>query len=259
MKNLALNKWINYTFKINNYIINKSSINLALSTFYKEKIINLAKKQVIKIIFKVRYTHGKIRSISFSTEIQKLDLKYLLDIFYNDWVDKSDEYNQDMWKNIIFTYKILSLETKINKIKLTNLKDKNSNKINKFKFYGINLPSTMDFTSWGKILVEEYRDNDMRVIISKPNSKTDYWIYVNDTYMCVDLRMNYGEKKIILSFKDTLNDKYNLNTFTRLIRNQEYKFVEGELKLKILKRKTNILGKISQNWFLSNKFITMDL
>lgn len=103
MKNLALNKWINYTFKINNYIINKSSINLALSTFYKEKIINLAKKQVIKIIFKVRSTHGKIRSISFSTEIQKLDFKYLLDIFYNEWVDKSDEYNQDMWKNIIFT------------------------------------------------------------------------------------------------------------------------------------------------------------
>jgi len=42
----------------------------------------------------------------------------------------------------------------------------------------------MDFTSWGKILVEEYRYNDMRVIVSKPNSKTDYWIYVNvnDSY-----------------------------------------------------------------------------
>jgi hypothetical protein len=87
----------------------------------------------------------------------------------------------------------------------------------------------------------------MRVIVSKPNSKTEYWIYVSSISMCVDIRLNYGKKKIILSFKDELNDGYNLNTFTRTIKNQEYKFIDGKLKLKILKRKTSILKGISKN------------
>jgi len=35
-----------------------------------------------------------------------------------------------------------------------------------------------------------------------------------------------------MSFKDTLNDVNNLSTFTRKIKNQEYIFIDGELKLK---------------------------
>jgi hypothetical protein len=50
---------------------------------FKEKIINLPKKQVIKIIFKVQSSQGKIKSISYAIEIQKLEFKYLLDIFHH--------------------------------------------------------------------------------------------------------------------------------------------------------------------------------
>jgi hypothetical protein len=67
------------------------------------------------------------------------------------------------------------------------------------------------------------------------------------------------EDKILLSFKDVLNDKSNLSTFTRTIKNHEYIFEEGELIVKKIKKDVQFLTKINRSMHNSKNFITMDL
>jgi hypothetical protein len=72
----------------------------------------------------------------------------------------------------------------------------------------------------------------------------------------VDVRVN---NKIIFSFTDTLNNKNNLSSFIRVIKNQEYLFKDGELIIKKINLKTKFIKPILKNHSKSEKFITMDL
>jgi hypothetical protein len=56
-----------------------------------------------------------------------------------------------------------------------------------------------------------------------------------------------------------MNDKDNLSSFTRTIKNQEYIFENGELILKKIKKDVQFLTKINRNMNNSKNFITMDL
>ena len=66
--------------------------------------------------------------------------------------------------------------------------------------------------------------------------------------------------KILLSFKDTINNKEgNLKTFTRQVKNNVYVFEDGELIFKKVLKKLSFLKPIKRDKFMSDKIITMDL
>lgn len=54
----------------------------------------------------------------------------------------------------------------------------------------------------------------------------EYYIKLFDNYQEVELMM---DEKIVLIFKETMNDKINLSTFTRKLKKQKYIFEEGKL------------------------------
>ena len=56
-----------------------------------------------------------------------------------------------------------------------------------------------------------------------------------------------------------MNDKSDLSTFTRTIKNQEYIFEEGKIKLKKIKKNVKFLSKKTKDKNLSDNIITMDL
>lgn len=56
-----------------------------------------------------------------------------------------------------------------------------------------------------------------------------------------------------------MNNKGDLNTFTRIIGNQEYIFINGELIVKKIIKKVKFLKPINKTIYLSKDFITMDL
>jgi DNA polymerase type B, organellar and viral len=64
---------------------------------------------------------------------------------------------------------------------------------------------------------------------------------------------------VLLEFKDTVNNKGDLETFTRELKNQEYNFINGNLVTKILNRVVAFLKSIRPSITLSEDFITMDL
>lgn len=161
--------------------------------------------------------------------------------------------------SIIYTYKILDSDTNNDIIKVSKLnRIRGWQSINQnntvFHYKGYNLPNTMDITSpkWGGDIY--YDNNYTNAIIIQSNST--YFIKLYDSYSEVELKVN---KITVLKFKDIMNNKSDLNTFTRIINNQEYIFINGELILKKLIKKVDYLKPINKSIYLSNDFITMDL
>ena len=136
-------------------------------------------------------------------------------------------------------------------------RSKNESNINQvFNFKGYNLPLTMDFTTWGKTYFSE---DGLNVIVLDSKSNKKYYIKLYKDYQVVELKF---KDKILLTFKDIMNNKGDLNTFTRIIKdNQEYIFINGKggaIVKKIIK-KVSFLKPIHKTIYLSNNFITMDL
>src|SRR6267154_469171 len=134
--------------------------------------------------------------------------------------------------NIVFSYKIIDTDNKVSKIDNNNIFK--TNKIPTFKFYGYNLPLTIDITKWGTILSQ---DNN-HYLIKRSNSELLYDITIEPLWNII--KILDSNNNIILTFKDIsdINDK---NSFTRIINNQKYFFKNGELILKILNKPTKKL------------------
>jgi hypothetical protein len=165
---------------------------------------------------------------------------------------RSEDYYIINVDSIIYTYKILDPDKNNNVIKVSKLNRSNSIKNNPiFQFKGYNLPLTMDITSWGHIY---FNDNYTNAIIIKPNST--YFIKLYDSYSEVELKFN---NITVLKFKDIMNNKSDLSTFTRIIENQEYIFINGELIIKKIIKKVDYLKPINKSIYLSQDIITMDL
>jgi hypothetical protein len=98
--------------------------------------------------------------------------------------------------------------------------------------------------------------SDTKAIVYRKGSFSEYHVELFDFYQIIDLKL---DDKTLFSFKDTLNDKSNLSTFTRTIKNHEYIFNEGELLIKKIKKEVEFLTKINRKMSLSKNFITMDL
>lgn len=136
-----------------------------------------------------------------------------------------------------------------------NFKNKNQNtEINKpeHTFSGYNLPAIMDITKWGNYQFI----SDTKAIIYKKSSHLEYHVELFDNYQLVELKLN---DKIVLTFKDTMNDKDNLSSFTKYIKNHEYIFENGELLVKKIKKNVSFLTKVKRDMNNSKNFITMDL
>lgn len=140
---------------------------------------------------------------------------------------KDEYYHSLLVDEIIYTYQIIDntktkdekpITNKINRIKL-------SDNINVINFKGYNLPNTMDYYDWGNIIEE----TENYVLIKRHNNKLFYYINIFDNYYNIQLKL---KDIIILEYKDQILEKGKLDSFIRTIKNQEYIFIDGELKLK---------------------------
>jgi len=260
-------KWMDYYYPLENCIITKESIQKALNKFYLDKILNLDKDQSILIFFKVRIKNGPFRNISNLQKVNKLEFYNLIDIFIEYWNIKSSEYNEYPLIEIVFTYYILptnlDLEIKNSTRELkkqkTTYKDKNKSLkletglLDTINFGGYSLPGTMDITEWGHC---DFYNNYTEAIVYKKQSKGIYYIKLHNNYLEVDLKI---DNKSILYFKDTLLDINCLGTFKREIKEQTYEFLNGKLKTKSKKYKTQYIKPLLGDIYLNDKFLTMDL
>lgn len=261
MKNNAKmleNVWKDYIFDTNKCYIDNYYITLALDKFWEDVIVKIQKGQMFVVQFKVKNSDGMFRSISYIQISNKDEFDKLIEIFKTFWLIRSDDYHQWKIDHIVFCYKILSIahSTQIKSIKsnyhINDTAAKEFSSMN--KFYGFNLPNTMDFSTWGKFtyINKEWTKAHIKML----NSNIVYHLCIKENYYICELLV-LG--KSILSFKDIMKDVNELSTFTRMIKNQEYEFINGVIVLKQIKKETKFLKSIKPSLYRSDKFITMDL
>lgn len=251
---ISLNKWYDYTYKINDQILLAEHIEYAVKNFWLQIVEQIEDYQYILIQFKLKTIESEYRTVSYVQTINKNDLDDLILIFKEYWNIRTDDYHILSIDSIIFTYKILTKQGKIGKTKIIPHNKILIQKNKPFSFSGISLPNTMDITKWsGKVIFnEDY--NVAKVFLN--NSPKEYHIQLFENFQIVKVII---KNKVLLEFKDIMTDKYDLSTFVREIKTQKYYFQNNNLILKQVNRKVNYLTKIEKDSVVSNKYITMDL
>jgi len=246
-KFLLPNIWHNYYISCENKLLTNDLIKEMLQKFWNEIINNIDDKMVI-LLFRIQFEDKSFRTIGNLQKIDKSQFIVLYKLYINLLSILSNDYKTLPIINIVFTYKIIDSENKSPKIDSNNKNDK----LPTFKFYGYNLPLTMNIKKWGTILSHE----NNHYIIKRLNSELLYDITVEDLWNIIKIKDS--NNITILTFKD-IPDINNNNSFTRIINNQKYYFKNGELILKTLKRFTNVLTSLKLDKKLNNKFLTLDI
>ena len=260
LKNNKINNWEDYYYKINSVLIPNIHLKDGLNNFYKDIIIKYDKNSTFVIQFKIMILNEDkkkiFRSISFLQTIKVLDFNELLDIFSEFWDVKGLEYNYDYPKidSIIFTYKKLSSELNFKNNKSTFYRvNKDQLAQKKYKINGFNLPTTMDFTTWGETkIADDYKS----AIVLKYKSKAKYYITINEYSLYVELCLN---NKILFNFTDTMLERNSLTFFSRNLKTHNYIYKDNKLIIKEIERKCKYLKTSKKDLNLVKKILTMDL
>ena len=261
MKNTNQKYWSTFYYDLDYDLLDNESLGMALNLFWKKIMFPLDSSQLVSIHLKGRYLFQEdenddlsipiyqIISLSELQRVNKEEYHELLSALLGYLDVKYENYDQNKIKQIIISYHIF--DNIDSKIQSKIIHPKNVHKLNSFKFGGYNLPNTSDYTQWGIVIT----NTPSFALVSKRNSKLSYQIHIHDDHN--DIVIMKGIKSLI-QFKDQ-NIKTH-DTFIRTFKHQELHYINGEMKLKTLKRLTPVMNnrKIDQNINNSTIF-TLDI
>jgi len=141
----------NYFISCDNKLLSNDLIKEMLHKFWNEIMNNIDDKIVI-LLFRIQFEDKTFRTIGNLQKINKFQFSILYNLLINLLSILSNDYKNLPIINIVFSYKIIDTENKSIKIDSNNIKE---DKLPTFKFYGYNLPLTIDITKWGTILSHE--------------------------------------------------------------------------------------------------------
>ena len=246
------NKWFDYHYKLDNQILYDFHIANAINSLF-ENFMDLSRENFISIQFKIKLSSNQYRSVSYLQTVKLSEKEDLIEIFKEFWNLRDQDYLSLNPSYIVFTYKLIdSTNVIVKKSKINrniNIQEDTKENLN---FKGYNLPSTMDFTSWGRVLFM----NNYYAEVKKYNSNTIYHIDISPLELKVTLK---NKNYTLFEFTDRIIENGKLNSFRRIIRNHEYIFIDGKCVLKQIKKESKFLKPLIANAFISSKFITMDL
>lgn len=226
IKTFKLNKWYEFRFSLQGNIILAQHIEVALREFWLKVVDYLDENYYIVIQFKLLTVDNEYRSISYLQTVNKNDLNRLTNNFIEYWLLRTDEYHQMAIDSIIFDYKLYQksvkyAETNINKHQKVIIQQNKP-----IVFGGYKLPTNMDITTWSGNV--KFFSDYTKAIVYLSDSKREYHIQLFNDYQIVQVKV---DEDILLEFKDILEDRNDLSTFTRIIKDQKYISCLKEVKL----------------------------
>jgi hypothetical protein len=231
-----------------NKLLTNDLIKEMLNKFWDE-IMNKIDNKMVLLLFRIKFEDNTYRTIGNLQKIDRSNLFQLYEILTDLLSIINDEYKTLAIIKLVFSYKIIETDNKNSKIDSFNIKNI---KLPTFKFYGYNLPNTMNLKLWGTQVSHE--NNHYK--IKRANSNLFYDITIEPLWNII--KIINSNNMTILTFKD-IPDINNNNSFTRIINNQTYYFNNGELIVKTLNKINNLLTKLNKDKKLINKFITLDI
>lgn len=226
--------WFNYFISVDNKLLNIELIHDILNNFWTDVMVKKSNYYVL-FIFRIQYSDGKYRSLGNIQKLNYRDKIKLSSILINLLKIINNDYKNMVICNIVITYKILGIKEK--QIKIDKFNKILIKKLPTTKFYGYNLPNTMDYNLWGNIIsydsYSELRTIPNTDLIFEIINDKNYNIKFKGLSLAPTMRMINvltSSKIKILTFYDYYeNNNANLNTFTRIINNQYYNFNNGKL------------------------------
>jgi hypothetical protein len=248
---LKENVWIHYPCKFKFNLLSKYSIENSLTEFWDNIMNKLHEDKFVYLRLRIKNIDNDYKTFGLTQKVNNTNLNELIELYQYTLNFKTEDYITIPLEQIFVSYKIIpdaKIKSKISKISSS----KKQTEIGTFTFGGFKLPNTMDFTKWGNIIYSKGDDT----IIQKDDSKEIYIIIKNIAFNLVQIKI---KNKLILEFKDYIVEGNKPNTFIRIVKDQEYKFIDGELIVKIINRKTKFIKTIKMNRNITNKFLTLDI
>ncbi len=248
MKNTNLKYWHDFTMEVS-LSFNNITLENYLNNFWDKVMKSLSSNQKVYVFLKVKFDDGSYASLSKMQTINNTMFNELLSTLLAYLDLKAENYSNKLVTHVIFQYHILTvLNSK--KLKTKLVKSDKIKKVPSFSFSGYNLPLTTDVNLFGDILSKSKN----KYIIAKKGSNLVYNIDILVDKQIVKLS-NKG--KVLLEFTDIFG--INPTSFVRILKDQEFRYINGQLVLKKLVRKTKYISKIKLDKTINNKFITLDI
>jgi DNA polymerase type B, organellar and viral len=251
---LQENKWKYFLPKAKFSLLSNLAIEYSIKQFWNMVMKQLPDNKFVNVLFRIENKDGIYKTLGTMCKVDKKDYKELLENYKIALEYKENNYLSDPMERILFSYYIIpndKLESSISKINLLTKHIKSN--LNTYSFGGYKFPNTMDFDSWGEIILS----TGNVTLVKKQNSKDVYKITREKTHNLVQLKDK--NKKVFFEFTDYLNDPNNLGSFTRKFLDYEYIFIDNELIVKKLNRKTKFIKGIKNDKETINNFITLDI
>lgn len=201
------------------------------------------------MMVKIKFSNGRVNSLTHMLKYTKADKDKMISTVLSILELRSDDYTILPIDKIWVEYKIADypdlvkplmpiLENKIDKLSFTEIKE--------FK-----LPNTMDITLWSDNI--RFLSNTTSTF-SKDNYNYD--IKLSDKTIITQIK-NIESNELLLEFTDTLDGE--LDTFTRVVNNRVFKYINGKAVYRENIKKVKFIRAINKSENLNLNIITMDL
>jgi hypothetical protein len=173
---------------------------------------------------------------------------------------KSEEYKGEEITDLIFSYFLFF--NKSVKEKIIDIKDVDSingkvkstsgkNEKERFKFSGYNFPISLDFTKWGNIIKD-----DNYLMIAKKGSHLTYHVWKYENRNEIILKNDNIE---LLNFTDYFIKDNSSYDMLRKFKHQKFYFNKGQLVIKQLLIKKQLMRIKKKDKKFNNNFITCEI
>ena len=244
--------WFSFSINGGQIPLTDNMINYLVNKFWDVIVLPKVKIEKFKLglQFRVQFIDDSTKSITYIDRgISENDMEEVKDHFISAWNAKSEMYHTFPVIRLIIFHKILpkNIEKRISRP--VEYKSTPS-----YKFLGYNIPLTMDLAKWGNV---KYNDKKTIATIKRYDSNLIYEAHI---FRDVHIVNAYNEKhKVLFSFRDTLLDKNNLNSFKREFKNRTIIYMNGVQYWLSDKKECKFILPIKKHNKNTQKFLTMDI
>jgi len=249
----SLNKiWNNYRYSLKDQIIiTNKVISESINTFWKSEVKDINSNQHIIVLFRIKTCDGVILTLGHLQKLSQDDKDYFIQYVQDILSMKSEDYNEFLIDEIIFSYGIRQGDV----ISKDTYQPK-SNKTVQYQLYKhYKLPVTMDPLKYGKLTYYDKATNTYIIQIT-PLTHAHVMPAVEDGINENKVQI-FKNGAMILEYTDRMIDD---NTFIRILGKNIYQCnLTGELELFKVSKPTKFIKPIKTSKNKTFKAITMDI
>lgn len=217
----------------------------SINAFWKEISKKLVNDQHLIALFRIQTEENIVLTLGQLQKLSIEDKEYYIDYVSDILSFKTDEYNNKIVNQIIFSYGIRTgkIEKQLTLTEVTKNIDYQN-----YKHY--KLPVTLDPLKYGKIL---YHDKVTNTFITQIGQLTQAIIKKFSEYNYVEI-MKSGN--LVLTYKDIVTEN---NNFIREIGKNTFYYYNNKLEVITVKKSNRFIKNQTRRYKINNKFLTLDI